>query len=63
LADPPQSDHIQSHRSSPYERLDIVTYLAQIKQCLLVNTALLKVDLGVLADVLDDLLEYRALWQ
>jgi hypothetical protein len=37
--------------------------LAQIKQCLLVNTALLKVDLGVLADVLDDLLEYRALWQ
>jgi hypothetical protein len=38
-----------------------MTYLAQIKQCLLVNTALLKVDLGVLADVLDDLLEYRAL--
>jgi hypothetical protein len=33
--------------------------LAQIKQCFLVDTALLKVDLGVLADVLDDLLEHR----
>jgi len=34
---------------------------AQIKQSFLVNTALLKVDLGVLANVLDHLLEHRAL--
>lgn len=44
------------------ENISVITYLSQVKQCLLVHAAFLKVDLRGIADLLDDDIEHRALW-